>query len=103
MCCNSQVNSQGVTLLYITHTGAKKTIHPSGKLLADTHTFYFLRENLSKGNTSPQSQILRTISHINSQVLGGVVGIKTQNQAKSLLTFLSGVATFFQCVLLSDT
>lgn len=101
MCYNSEMNSQGDTLIYIKHTGARKIIsHPSSKLLAETNTFYFLRENLSKGNTSPQIQIVRTISHVNSQILGGVWEIKTQNQAKSLLTFLSGVATFFRCVLL---
>lgn len=72
MCFNSEVNSQGVTLLYIKPTGAKKIIHPSSKLLAETDTFYFLRENLSKGNTRSQIQRVGTISHVNSQILGGV-------------------------------
>jgi len=58
MCYNSEVTSRGVTLFYIKHTGAKKIIHPSSKLLAETDTFYFLRENLSKGNTSLQIQIV---------------------------------------------
>lgn len=73
-------------------------IYLSFKLTVKVETDTFFKRNLSKGNTSPQSQIVPTISHVNSEILEEE--IKTENQAKSLLTFLSGVATFFQCVLL---
>lgn len=51
------------------------------------------KENLSKENIM-HNQKVPIIRHVNTQNTSER-WIKTQNQAKSLLTFLSGVATFF--------